>query len=93
MQGLAPWLRAEANMARGENERTLRRWADEVELARVAIAMNEATPGSRQECADLRNVIQAACTSGGLAAMAKAWAKHFPGHPISIAGVRENGNG
>lgn len=37
-----------------------------------------------EEVADLRNVVQAACTQGGLAAMAKAWEKYFPDHPITI---------
>jgi hypothetical protein len=55
----------------------------EITLLTAALAMGESTPGSRQECADLRNVIQAACI-GGLPAMATAWAKYFPDHPITI---------
>jgi predicted transcriptional regulator len=41
-----------------------------------------------EEVADLRNVVQAACTQGGLAAMARAWAKYFPDHPITVAGLQ-----
>ncbi len=37
------------------------------------------------EVADLRSVVQAACTSGGLDAMAKAWAKYFPDHLITVS--------
>lgn len=60
--------------------------ADEIEMMAWALNMNEKTPGSAQENADLRNVIQAACIDG-LPGLARAWAKYFPDKPITIKGA------
>lgn len=60
--------------------------AHDTAMAALRIRMNEKTPQSAAENADLRNVIQAACI-GGLPALAEAWAKYFPDHLITIAGL------
>ena len=58
--------------------------ADEIEMMAWALNMNEKTPGSAQENADLRNVIQAACIDG-IPGLERAWAKYFPGKPITVS--------
>jgi len=59
---------------------------DAAEFSDIAAAMDKVTPQSAQENADLRNVIQAACIDG-LPGLARAWAKYFPDHPITIKGI------